>query len=991
MAARQLDTLVRHIRQMAGGTALDAPTDRELLARFVSHRDEEAFAELVRRHAPLVRGVCLRVLSHSQDAEDAFQATFFVLARRANSVRWRDSVSGWLYGVARHMAKTAKRAASRRRAHETQAARSSKLIRPDHTTVRELGAILDDELERLPARYRDPLLICYLQGYTRDQAARKIGLPLRTLDRRLARGRELLRARLTRRGLTLSAAMLAAGLAQESAAAAVPALLLTTTVTSAVVFAACSSPGAVPGSAANLAASLLKTMAAGPLKVLVTVFVSLGFAAVGGALCARGLLPFSGQPEHTLKPASARAQQPKSSDAKNGRTDGHGDPLPDRAAARLGTIRLRQGSVLSAVAFTADGKRLASAGHTRHVHLWDAVTGREIRSFAIPQLDPQGPPTSASCLAISPDDRVLAVGTFAATIHLWEMATGKHLLELHARGKVVHALAFAGEGGYLASSGGEWGKSGEVHLWDVAAGKELRRLEGHTDIVNALAFAPDGKILATAGRGGDVRVWDPERGEKMQVLKDPKGGGGPFPEIHALAFSSDGTMLAAAGSNQVISLWNVREGKVASELSGHKNEVSALAFSPTAPVLLSGGTDGTARLWDAANGKELRVLRRYQGLLPRQAVRSVAFSPDGRTAACALQSGAIALHQVSTGKAVHDAFGHSDWIPAVAVSPDGARIATVGNENLVRLWDRASGKEVGRLDAGDNCDFCNLSWSQDGKLLAAGTSNLTLVWEVEKGRRLQHFRGRLVAFLPDGKSVALSAKPEKGESADVIELRKITTGRRVGEWNPHLPSLSAIAVSPDGAKLAWGGRWPPGRNPTEPLQGMNLIHLWQIARARQTRLFGEPEDVIQALAFSPDGKMVASVPAPGRAWSGSPPPVRLWEVATGKERGRFAAHAGQINAVAFSSDGRLLATASDDSSIGIWDLASGKVVGHLMGHNGPVYSVAFTPEGHGLVSGGMDTTALVWDLSGFGGRAAERATPSQQDLDRLRLSKRPRS
>ena len=148
--------------------------------------------------------------------------------------------------------------------------------------------------------------------------------------------------------------------------------------------------------------------------------------------------------------------------------------------------------------------------------------------------------------------------------------------------------------------------------------------------------------------------------------------------------------------------------------------------------------------------------------------------------------------------------------------------------------------------------------------------------------------------------------------------------------------------------------------------------------------------MIQALAFSPDGKTVASVPGPGRPWSGSPPPVRLWEVATGKERGRFVGHAGQINAVAFSSDGRLLATASDDSSIGIWDLASGKVVGHLMGHNGPVYSVAFTPEGHGLVSGGMDTTALVWDLSGFGGRAAERATPSQQDLDRLRLSKGPR-
>jgi WD40 repeat protein len=883
------------------------------------------------------------------------------------------------------MAKTAKRAASRRRAPETQAARSSKPIRPEHTAVRELGAVLDDELECLHARYRDPLLLCYLQGHTRDQAARQLGLPLRTLDRRLARGRELLRARLTRRGLTLSATMLAAGLAQESVAAAAPSPLLTTTVTSAVAFAARSTPGAVPGSAASLAASLLKTMAAVKLKALATLLLALGFAGIGGALSAQRLFSVPGEQPLSIRESTSMVATKEESNpqAKDARTDGRGDPLPARAVARLGTVRLRQGGPLSAVAFTADGKRLASAGHTRHAHLWDAVTGREIRSFAIPQLDPQGPPTSASSLAISPDDRVLAVGTFAATIHLWEMATGKHLLELYARGEAVQALAFAPDGRYLASAGGEWGKSGEVQLWDVAAAKELRRLEGHTDIVNALAFAPGGKILATAGRDGDVRVWDQVDGKKVRVLRGSGGGGGLSHEIHALAFSSDASMLAAAGSDQVISLWNVREGKVTSELGGHKDEVSALAFSPTAPVLLSGGTDGTARLWEATNGKEVRVLRWYHGLLPRQGVRSVAFSPDGQTAACALQSGVIALHQVSTGKAVHDGFGHSDWIPAVAVSPDGARVATVGNENLVRVWDRASGKEVGRLDAGDNCDFCNLSWSQDGKLLAAGTSNLTLVWEVEKGRRLQQFRGRLVAFMPDGKTVAVSAKPEKSESAEVIEPREITTGRRVGEWNPQLPCLSAIAVSSDGANLAWGGRWPPGRNPTQPLQGLNLIHLWQIARARQTHLFGEPEDMIQALAFSPDGKMVASVPGPGRPWTGSPPPVRLWEVATGKERGRSAAHVGHVNAVAFSSDGRLLATASNDSSIGIWDLASGKVVGHLMGHIGRVYSVAFTPGGHGLVSGGMDTTALVWDLSGLGGHAAERVTPSQQDLDRL--------
>src|SRR5207245_3650142 len=169
-------------------------------------------------------------LHHTQDAEDVFQATFLVLARKAGSVRWRPSVGNWLYEVAYRLASEAKGKAARRRVHEQRAA---KVIKPEPASEAvwgELCAVLDEELRRLPMRFRTPLLLCYLQGRTRDQAARELGWSLRTLDRRLERGREQLRIRLTRRGVTLSAALLATGLLHSTTTAAVPALLAAPTV-----------------------------------------------------------------------------------------------------------------------------------------------------------------------------------------------------------------------------------------------------------------------------------------------------------------------------------------------------------------------------------------------------------------------------------------------------------------------------------------------------------------------------------------------------------------------------------------------------------------------------------------------------------------------------------------------------------------------------------------------------------------------------------------
>jgi RNA polymerase sigma factor (sigma-70 family) len=225
--------VLRHVRQLAAAGATDRLPDRQLLQRFLNLREEDAFEAILRRHGPLVLGVCRRLLGNRQDAEDAFQATFLILAEKAASIHNHQSLSSWLYGVAYRVAVKARSRTAARRRHEQ---RCDSRVAPDplaEVTGRELLAVVDEELHRLDDRHRAALVLCYLEGKTRDQAAAQLGWSLTTLQRRLEEGRECLRARLARRGLGLPAALLTAGLAQ-AAEAALPARLLAATLRTAV-------------------------------------------------------------------------------------------------------------------------------------------------------------------------------------------------------------------------------------------------------------------------------------------------------------------------------------------------------------------------------------------------------------------------------------------------------------------------------------------------------------------------------------------------------------------------------------------------------------------------------------------------------------------------------------------------------------------------------------------------------------------------------------
>jgi len=266
---------------MAGAPMVAEGTDRELLQRFAETGEQGAFAALVERHGSLVLGVCRRVLNNAEDAEDAFQATFLVLARKADSPGWQDSIGNWLYGVAYRVAmKTrTRRMRQRHRELEYQPERNDGPTPADQITWGELRCVLDAELQRLPAKYRAPLLLCYLEGKTRDEAAVQLGWSPGSVKGRLERGRELLRIRLAGRGLTVSA-VLCASLLPQSADAAVPVSLAANTLQAATGFVG-GTAGVIAPNVLSLAQGVIQAMVFTKIKIMGVLMVGVSLLTLG--------------------------------------------------------------------------------------------------------------------------------------------------------------------------------------------------------------------------------------------------------------------------------------------------------------------------------------------------------------------------------------------------------------------------------------------------------------------------------------------------------------------------------------------------------------------------------------------------------------------------------------------------------------------------------------------------------------------------------------
>ncbi len=326
MATGQLNGVVRHLRRAALVRDGGGMTDGQLLECFITQRDEAAFEALVRRHGPMVLGVCRRVLRNAHDAEDAFQATFLVLVRKATSIGQRELVGNWLYGAAYRAALEVK--AAKRRVKERQVSAMPEPVTVDEADVwRDLRPVLDQELNRLPDKYRVPVVLCDLEGRTRRDVARQLGLPEGTLSGRLTTARRMLAKRLARHGFVLSGGALAAVLSPSAASACMPAQLVVSTVKAAALLAAGETAAVVASaSVASITEGVLKAMFLTKLKSAVALLAVIGVLALGG-----------GALHHSLAAPQAQAAPPANPQAASLAADAQDAPKAQREQPKDGT------------------------------------------------------------------------------------------------------------------------------------------------------------------------------------------------------------------------------------------------------------------------------------------------------------------------------------------------------------------------------------------------------------------------------------------------------------------------------------------------------------------------------------------------------------------------------------------------------------------------------------------------------------------------------
>jgi RNA polymerase sigma factor (sigma-70 family) len=951
-------------RRPAGDPA--SADDPELLARFAADRDEAAFAALVGRYGPMVLGACRRVLGDAQLAEDAFQATFLVLARRAGRLGRRPGLGGWLHVVARRVALRAVRGRTRRvNTVPFPTTDPPAPAEPDRVAWDELLLVLDEELERLPAKYRDPVVACYVRGRTQDEAARDLGWSLSTLRRRLEAGRELLRSRMTGRGATLSAALFAGTLGPT--ALAVPPERLTADVLRQATGAA-----AVPAVVAELVKGMPGVSRSFGWLLGVGVILSAG----GVVLAVRpGSEPHPNPlpPPLVAPPVAERAAEPP----------------PPGAVARLGSVRLRHGDVKQAE-FVAGGRVLTFGGGV--LRQWDAATGREVSWFGSRQHGPlDRPPVnnfvhaagvvkggrSAYIVVVEPDGAGKARRVYELDLTTWRFAPrgtlgppvregrewlipspdGRWVAEVRPKPFEAPTLDIAAEPGTLA-----------VHIHDLAGAEH--RLEAYLPASLCIAFSPDGRSIITGDDDHRLRVWTAATGKLVRDF------GGGLSKLEGLSVSPDGRFVATCGlgpgeptkgnktPDPVIRVWDIIAGTMVRELAWGARPVgyyypTFLRFTPDGKSVVAtrSGTDRPLEVvrWSAADGA---VTARWAAPGYLRAPSGLSLNADGTVLAVAEFPDTIRLFELGTGKAASPTpDGHDGGVTGVMFTPEGREVHTTGADATLRTWDAATGrlKATTKLGPGDRRP---VPFTPGAKhVVSAADVEYPLarytVREAATGTVVKEVAGhRDGKVSADGKTFAFVT----GDKPSGIRVWDLDTLKELHTLAQDEFQLRIYLVDRD--RLVTEKFHDVTFHDLAAGRSRNVYRIRGVGGDGST-LTPPKHDYLARVALAPDGNTAALVVYPFDATEADGDQLVLVDTRTGRRLLDRKTHT-RTRAIAFSPDGSRLAVGG--AVVTVYDTATGRELKVFDGHTAGVTVLAFSPDGTRLVSGSGDGTAVIWDV-----------------------------
>jgi WD40 repeat protein len=647
----------------------------------------------------------------------------------------------------------------------------------------------------------------------------------------------------------------------------------------------------------------------------------------------------------------------------------------------LGSPRLRAPDSCVGVAFSPDGKVLASGHPGGRATFWHTATGRRWRE--VPDAnEPKVFRGQAESLAFSPDGKWLAVASEMDRLYLWDFARDSAWDIAITPGNNIYSVAYSPDGKWLAVGY----RTGRLRLYDAVRGKFAHDLVGHAGTVRALAFSPDSKTLASGSGGGgakrseeaSVRLWDVATGKQLHRI-DAHGG----QNVRSVAFCSGGKALATSGWDRKARLWDVATGRLLRVLPG---EALALAASPDGKLLALGNRE-LVRVWDVAADKEAARV----APAPGRDVWALAFSPDGKTLAGATRQKLVGLWQVATGRPVFPEVGHREAVLDLRFSPDGRALASRGADNTVRLWAVATAKErhvlpgqEGPFARGGDRSRPSLAFSPDGKALMTLCPRAygAQLWDVRSGKpRWQLKVGRAegtesVDLSPDGRTLATAQRMGAG-------VWSAETGLPLRFLDPYAGIKGAadrsaqrhVLFSPDGRTLAVADNW-------------KTVHFWDYASGELLWELKGPDRTFLALSFSPDGNVLATCSLTPSSGSGAP--ARLWDVPSGTLIRAVEAHKHGTGHVALSPDGLTLATCGtrQDPICRLFNAFTGQRLAELDGGQGAALCSAFSPDGRTLAVGGEDSTILLWGVGALDHQdAPRRLGPGQLDALWAELAK----